>query len=92
MLDPNKLELIQNRHLLDDVIIAPSYTLKDVWETQATGASNNFAQFMSLGLSNLLEFDLQDGKQLPEGLHTRLVQNLQKGYARSDWLITNENI
>ena len=31
LLDPKSLEMIQNRHTLDEVVMTPSYILRDTW-------------------------------------------------------------
>ena len=52
LLDPKSLEMIQNRNTLDEVVMAPSYILKDTWQIDDFC---NFGHFLGLSLTNLLE-------------------------------------
>ena len=54
LLDSKTLEMIQNRRTIDEVVMAPSYILRDTWQQDE---SHSFGHFLGLSLSNLLERD-----------------------------------
>jgi hypothetical protein len=56
ILDPKMLEQIQNKNVLDEVMLSPSYLIKEVWEIP----DFNFSHFLGLALSNLLELEGKD--------------------------------
>ena len=60
LLDPKSLEMIQNRHTLDEVVMAPSYILRDTWKFEDYCS---FGHFMGLSLSNLLETENKEESQ-----------------------------
>ena len=61
LLDPRTLEMIQNRSTLDEVVMAPSYILREAWQkghpTWNSQTALSFSQFLSLSLSNLIEHE-----------------------------------
>ena len=90
------LEQIQNRQVLDEVMLSPSYLIKEVWEIQ----NSNFSHFLGLTLSNLLELEGKDkGTDMNPNLNEWIGKTLKerkaecmKRNSRSDWLITETNI
>ena len=94
LLDPKMLEQIQNTQVLDEVIITPSYLIKDVWDVQTC----NYSHFMKLTLSNLLELDGKDKNNMNSGLQDFIDKGLKfksdslKRNWVSDWLITEANV
>ena len=50
--------------MLDEVIMTPSYLIKDVWDTK----SCDFIHFMKLTLSNLLELEGKDKSNMSSNL------------------------
>ena len=51
LLDPKALEMIACRRSLDEVVLAPSYILREAWQLDE---KHSFAHFLGLSLSNLL--------------------------------------
>ena len=49
--------MIQNKNTLDEVVLTPSYILKDTWNLEQ---QRSFGHFLGLSLSNLLEHDNQE--------------------------------
>ena len=52
LLDAKLLEMVQNTRTLDDVVLAPSFILKEAWSQPET---HSFGRFLGLSLGNLLE-------------------------------------
>ena len=95
LLDPKMLEQIQNRHVLDEVMLSPSYLIKEVWEIQ----NCNFSHFLGLSLSNLLELEGKEKEAMNTSLQEFINKTLKpksvdylKRNSRSDWHITDQNI
>ena len=49
--------MIQNRRTLDEVVMTPSYILREAWQL---GDSRSFGHFLGLSLSKLLEKENQE--------------------------------
>ena len=97
LLDPKTLELVQNRRCLDEVLLTPSYLLREAWELQDRASRSS--HFLGLSLSNLLEHDSERSGSLP--LDQRLVDYLKanaidadvtQSHYRGDWNLTDDNI
>ena len=79
---------------MDEVIMAPSYILKDVWQLDE---SSNFGHFLGLSLNNLIEHDDQDTRNnlmANNELQTYLKANrieaaIGKKRCRADWNLTD---
>ena len=88
------LEQIQNTNVLDEVILTPSYLIKDVWDVQTC----DFSHFMKLTLSNLLELEGKDKKEMNQNLQEFINKSLQfkndslKRNCKSEWYVTEKNV
>jgi len=90
------LEMIQNRRTLDEVVMAPSYILREAWQLDD---SRSFGHFLGLSLSNLLESDNQekaslscDQKLAQFMKEIKIEADAEKPNCRADWNLTNVNI
>ena len=97
LLDPKTLELVQNRRCLDEVLLTPSYLLREAWEL--SDRSSRFSHFLGLSLSNLLEHDSsrKGSLALDENLIAYLTANsiesdVTQRHCRGDWNLTDDNI
>lgn len=77
MLDARMLELIANEEKVGEIVIAPSFLIKELWDapTKSDNGTYNFNHFYSLSLDNLSE--VADGK---------------RQVTHSKWNITEENL
>ena len=57
LLDARMLELIANCSTMDEVVLAPSFLIKELWQITPTKdeSSRHFGHFFGLALSNLFE-------------------------------------
>lgn len=94
LLDPKTLELVQNRRCLDEVLLTPSYLLREL-----NDSSSRFSHFLGLSLSNLLEHESsrKGSLALDESLIAYLTANsieadVTQMHCRGDWNLTDDNI
>ena len=75
LLDPQMLEQIQNKNTLDEVMLSPSYLIKEIWEIP----DFNFSHFLGLSLSNLLELEGKDkGNNMNPSLQDFITKKISK--------------
>ena len=94
LLDPKTLELVQNRRCLDEVLLTPSYLLREL-----NDSSSRLSHFLGLSLSNLLEHESsrKGSLALDESLIAYLTANsieadVTQMHCRGDWNLTDDNI
>ena len=99
------LKLVANCSTMDEVVLAPSFLIKELWEIAPTKdeTSRHFGHFFGLALSNLFErnkYDSQWDKTNSPG-KTKFKEYMQANYLFNDatishcsdkWNISNENI
>ena len=74
LLDPQMLEQIQNKNTLDEVMLSPSYLIKEMWEIP----DFNFSHFLGLSLSNLLELEGKDKGNMNPSLQEFITKKITK--------------